>query len=203
MKTEDAKASAIIGGVKQGKSSLVVNIIDKCYDKRSHKIVILNNSAPIAFEKYTFFNTPQVLKRNWHGVIRYHNPEGFKQTIRDVYEAASSGHLRNGAVIFDDCTKYIDANPAEDIKNFLVDRRMIGLDLIFTTHALRFLPKFCRGMINSVTIFKTAETFESEKEIKALQYPNYSAIYKAWKDIMNQPATSRHIQPHHTITTGI
>lgn len=203
MRTEDAKATAIIGGVQQGKSSLVTKLIEQCYDKRTHKVVILNNTAPLAFSQFDYYEDAAVLSAKWRGVIRYHNPGGFKEAIKDVYEAASSGALRNGAVVFDDCTKYIDPWPSEDIRNFLVDRRMIQLDLIFTTHALAFLPKFCRRMINYITVFKTAENFESPREIKQLGYANYTAIYEAWRDVMNQPKTHKHIQPHHTISTGI
>ena len=200
---EDAEAHAIIGGNKQGKSSLVKLLVEK-YDKRSQKVVILNNSNPLAFSNYAYYSTPDILHKRWHGIIRYHNEAGgFKQSLADVYEAARSKRLTNGCVVFDDCTKYIDSNVPQDVKDFLVDRRMINLDLFFTTHSLAFLPPFVRRMVNTVTVFKTAENFEKPREVKELKYANYEALFDAWTEVMAAAPNKGFIQPHLTIETGI
>ncbi len=201
---ENVEAHVIIGGNKQGKSSLVAQLIKGSFDKRREKVVVLNSSNPLAFAGYDYHEDAKILKRNWHGVIRYHNPAGYKQTLTDVYQAVVGGYLYNGAIVFDDCTKYIDPWPAEDIRNFLVDRRMYGLHLFFTTHALRFYPRFCRGMTNTITVFKTAETFNKPEEIRALSYPNSDKLFLAWdfvRDTPNDP--KKHIQFHLTVDTGI
>lgn len=197
------EAHGIIGGNAQGKSSLIVDLLT-AYDMRSQKVVILNNTNPPAFQRFKFIDSPERLKGKWHGVVRYHNPDGFKQSMNDIYQLASDGYLSNGAVVFDDCTKYIEPWPPEVIRNFLVDRRMFSLDLFFTTHALRFLPKFVRGMVNTITVFKTAEVFEKPSELKTLEYSNYHTIYQEWTRVMATPHNpKKYIQEHSTVETGI
>jgi hypothetical protein len=202
-KTRDCEAHAIIGGNQQGKSSLVNLLISKSYDKRSQKVIVLNSSNPLAFQSYFFANNVSQLARKWNGVVRYHNPDGYIQTLNDIYTLAVDGHLRNGAVVMDDCTKYISYNPPQNIKDFLVDRAMYGLDLYFTTHALAFFPAFCRRMVNTITVFKTAENFEKPNELKQLVYPNYNELFSAWSEVMAAPKTKKFIQPHLTVATGV
>lgn len=201
--TRDCEAHAIIGGNQQGKSSLVKLLIDKTYDKRSQKVVVLNSSNPKAFQSYFTANSANQLERKWNGVIRYHNGDGYNATLDDIYKLAVDGYLRDGAVIFDDCTKYIGYNPPQKIKDFLVDRAMYGLDLYFTTHALAFFPAFCRRMVNTITVFKTAENFEKPNELKQLDYPNYNALFNAWNEVQAMPKSKQFIQPYLTVETGV
>lgn len=201
---ENVEAHAIIGGNKQGKSALVAKLIPVWFDLRSDKIVVLNSSGPKAFSEYSYYTTPVVLRKKWHGIIRYHNPEGYQQTLKDVYQAVIDGYLYNGAVVFDDCSKYLTANPPQEIKDFLIDRRMYGLQLIFTTHALRFYPKFCRAVTNTITVFKTAEEFKSASDLSGLEYANSVGIFEAWKTVQQIPDDpKKFIQAHRTIETGI
>lgn len=201
--TRDREAHAIIGGNQQGKSSLVKKLIEKAYDKRSQKVVVLNSSNPKAFQGYFFASSKTQLMRKWNGIVRYHNPAGYKETLEDIYSLATEGYLKNGAVIFDDCTKYIASNPPEKIKEFLVDRAMFDLDLYFTTHSLVMLSAWIRRMVNTITVFKTAESFEQPRELKELQYPNYKALFQIWTEVKNTPQTKEHIQPNLTIATGV
>ncbi|MCW5907317.1 MAG: hypothetical protein KIS94_05625 [Chitinophagales bacterium] len=201
--TRDREAHAIIGGNQQGKSSLINELITKGYDKRCEKIIVLNSTNPKPFQSYFFCSSPLQLKKKWNGIVRYHNSTGYKETLDDIYQLCADGYLRKGAVVFDDCTKYIGFNPPQKIKDFLVDRAMYDLDLYFTTHALAFFPAWCRRMVNTVTVFKTAETFETSRELKELGYPNYERIFAAWQQTMQTKSTKNFIQPHITIATGV
>lgn len=205
-------ANAIIGGNGQGKSSFTAEIIEKVYLPRGERVLILTSQDPPAYKKYPRIENIEDLLFVKKGAVKYYNPYNSKQMLSQIKELCLIGidtpkgkkYFRNGLVVFEDCTNYISANPQEELKNFLVDRRMADLDLIFTTHAIRFLPKFVRGMVNSVTIFKTAETFENSKEIQRLAYPNYHELFQAWKKVMNTPDNpKKFIKAHETITTGI
>lgn len=201
---DDVEAHAIIGGNRQGKSSLVAQLITQWFDMRTNKVVVLNSSGPRAFADYDYHENPEFFKTRWHGVIRYHNPAGYKETLKDVYQAVTEKYLYNGCVVFDDATKYLGDTPPQSIKDFLVDRRMYGLQLIFTTHMLRSYTKFCRGMSNTITVFKTAEVFESLNDMKQLEYPNYPQLFEAWQTVKNIPdVEGKQIQEYRTIETGI
>lgn len=200
----DNEAAAVIGFNGEGKSSLVMDIVREVYDLRSQKIVILNSTNPIVFQKLTYVDNVEKLRKGWHGIVRFDNPNSDEETLWDVYNLAKDGYLSNGAVVFDDCTNYINANPQKEIKKFLVNRRMYNLDIFFTTHSLAMLPKFCRSMVNSVTVFKTGEVFENPRELRELNYPNYTEIYNAWKEVMRIPKDrNKFIQANRTIATGV
>lgn len=201
----DRKSTAVVGGRAQGKSSLIKRLLDKCYKKsKGDKVLILTPTVPPAYEKVKEVSLEFLQTKNWRGMVRYYNHGDAKQMLKDIHDLCIAGKLRKGCVVFEDCTNYIDPWPAESIRNFLVNMRMFDLDLIFTTHALRFLPKFCRGMVNYVTVFKTAETFENPKELKQLAYPNYHKLYEGWCEVMAEPRDeSSFIQPHRSVDTGL
>lgn len=197
-------AMALIGGRAQGKSTYArKKIIEPCYDLRTDKILVLTPTVPPAYGDIREVTLHELQNRRWHGMLRYYNHQSAKQMLKDIHDLCTANKLRKGLLVFEDCTNYIDPWPAESIRNFLVNMRMFDLDLIFTTHAIRFLPKFCRTMVNTVTTFKTAENFRSPEELRQLGYANYEALYNGWKYVMEQPKVEGYIQAHRTIDTGI
>ena len=201
----DRKAFAFIGGRAQGKSTLIKKLLDSFYSKaQKDKVLILTPTVPPAYEKVKEVDLEFLQTKNWYGMVRYYNHDDAKQMLKDVHHLCIQGKLRKGCIVFEDCTNYIDPWPAESIRNFLVNMRMFDLDLIFTTHALRFLPKFCRGMVNYITVFKTAETFENPKELRQLAYPNYHHLYIGWQEVMHtQRDESSFVQAYRTVDTGL
>lgn len=218
----DRIAGAIIGGKAQGKSTLTVEHILPAYDLKKDRVLILTLTDPPAYAKFKrvkhnkdktgsedtaktiFTDNPLEALKKWKcGVVKYYNFQDAKQMVKEVHDLCVGGYLRRGAVVFEDCTNYIDPLPAESIRNFLVNHRMFDLDLFFTTHALRFLPKFCRGMVSNVTVFKTNEAYEKASELRTYQYPNHHALFKGWKECMDAPRKPGRIQHHVTIETGV
>lgn len=220
MNGRDAEAHAIIGFNGTGKSSLFAETIVPCYDLRSQKILILNSATPRPFENYYRVNNINALMRKWHGVILYHNPAGAKQTLIDVYNLANQGYFYNGALMIDDATKYTNGNLPQPVKDFLVDRKAFNLDLFVTTHLLKFVPPFCRSLLNTITLFATTDVLKSYKDVDNLDYSNSVAIYNAWKSVVDmgiqyevppvlkdgkviKEGKRKRIQPHKTIATGV
>lgn len=201
------EAHAIIGGNGQGKSTFAKRDLFPAYDtskEGGQKILILTSTDPPAYDKYRRINNLNDLMRWKHGIVKYYNHESPKQMLKDIHFMCVQGFLKFGAIFFEDCTNYVDDKPGESIKQFLVNRRMFELDMFFTTHALRFLPKFCRGMCNTVTVFKTAEVFEKPNEVRTLFYPNYEQLYLAWREVMATPHDKNNFVQHHlTVTTGL
>ncbi|TKB96857.1 hypothetical protein [Pedobacter cryophilus] len=94
--------------------------------------------------------------------------------------------FRNGLVIFEDCTKYINSNLSKGVKTFLTDHRMMGCDLIFTFHSIRRIPRQFWEMTSYVIIGKTHEVFEDGANKNRI--PNYENVLKAWKNVMANPS---------------
>lgn len=201
--TRDREAHAIIGFKAEGKTTFVRKVADASYDYRTDKVIVICNTVPPALADLSYVDNPEKLRKGWVGIIRYFNPEGYEETVSDIVDLVEQGYIKKGAIFFDDVTKYITANPQEKIKRVLTDHRMRDLDLFFITHALRMLPKFCRAMISTVTMFKTAENFEHPRDVRQLDYSNYEAIYHGWKKVKATPRIPGYIQTHVTVETGV
>lgn len=103
-----------------------------------------------------------------------------------------ANNFRDGLVIFEDCTKYIDASPSRAIKTFLVDHRMYRCDLIFTFHSLKRIPPFFFEMTSYITLCKTQEQIEGARNKNII--PNYESVIKAWNKVQE------HSDPYYSIT---
>lgn len=206
----DRLANAIIGGKAQGKSTFIKKLI-ALYNGPTDKVIILTSQDPPAYAKFKRVHSIDEIKRLKKGVVKYYDYNEPHNMINDLRDLAtqgwetSTGHKKftGGAVVFEDTTNYLEHNPPRGVKNFLVDHRMMELDLFFVTHALRFLPKFVRGMVSTITVFKTAETFNKPEEIRQLGYPNSDNLFNAWSEVMAAPKTNEFIQSHITIETGV
>jgi len=196
----DYEAHAIIGRKHTGKSTFAHSFF-KGYNLKQDKVLIITETDPGAYSKIKRIDNIEKLKAWKCGVLKYYDFDAendFKMLI-DVYKLAADNRLSDGLIIFEDCTNYIDANPHRVVKKFIVNHRMYHLDLIFTTHSLAFLPKFCRRMVSTITIFKTLDTFSKGEDLRSLHYPNAQNIYRAWVEVMNSPDEHYCI----TISTGL
>lgn len=101
-------------------------------------------------------------------------------------------NFRDGLVIFEDCTKYIESSPSRAIKTFLVDHRMYRCDLIFTFHSLKRIPPFFFEMTSYITLCKTQEQIEGARNKNII--PNYENVIKAWNKVQTNP------NPYYSLT---
>lgn len=188
---------AIIGVNGTGKSTFATNEIIPCYDLRVKKAVIvtqtIDNPAFKKIQKVTDFEELSSLRNGAVKFWDFDSGDDFKLLLK-LHDIIVRGALRNGVMLFEDCTNYVDSNPHRIIKTFNVNHRMYGLDLFWTTHALTDLPKWFRKRMNLITIFKTGDTFTSERDVKSLGYSNYRAVYETWVKVMNHP------DPHYHLT---
>lgn len=193
---------AFIGVNGTGKSTAIKSLFD-LYDLKQQRILIIAETDPPAYDKYKRVKTYEDLKRFKTGVVKFYdyenNPFEMLARIRNLY---NEGYLRNGLCIMEDCTNYIDANPHRDVKAFIINHRMWDLDLIFATHAFSLLPKFMRKFMHSVTVFKTGDVFESERDLLRLGYMNHFEMYNAFLKARHEFAKgNRHY--HTTVYTGL
>ena len=193
---------AVIGGKGTGKTSFVLNLAQQAYNLASQKFLMVCNSDPEVLSALMRIDNPQKLAA-WKngGIVKYYdrtvgNP--FKM-LNNLQELCLKKEFGNGGIFLDDCTTYIRPNPDDSVRALLVEHRHFGLDLYFGTHQLSFLPKIARGMISTLVIFKTGDTFYNAAQVRSLGYPNHEAIYNAWCRVMQHP--DKHYCE--TIRTGV
>lgn len=148
------------------------------YPKESKVLIIDVNSSPA----YNHGRITQLAK--YGDLKRWKNDRGIVKipgvpTEEDLNFISEK--FRNGLIIFEDCTKYIFANPSPMIKKFLVDHRMYGCDLVFTFHSFRRIPIQFWEMSSYITIKKTQDTWQKSW---INRIPNSVDVEAAFKRVM-------------------
>lgn len=89
-------------------------------------------------------------------------PDEENETIRRVSEK-----YYNGLLILDDCGGYLGDKPPKFFKQLMINRKQLMLDILFTAHSLRDLPKAIFSF-NPVLILKnTTAGIEGREKILA------------------------------------
>jgi hypothetical protein len=171
-------ATGIVGKKHTGKSTKarqLANAYAKAHpDKR---VLILDvNGAPV-YADLPLLTETQV--RTWLPDARLKMARFYLEDNKAMLAAVQK--FRGGLLIFEDCTKYIAGHPTPNVKAFLVDHRMRDLDLMFTFHAITFVPPFFWKMLNQVLLLKTSDT-AAELKTRS-QIPNKVAFMAAYEKL--------------------
>jgi hypothetical protein len=184
-------STIIVGRRFTGKSTYLATEIIPIYLKQKKRIIIITATDPTAYEKipriYTFDNlrTWLIDDKQTPAVKFYSSDDPFKM-IKELNSFAQNEKIINNMLlIFEDATNYIDANPDRAVKNFLVNHRMYNCDLIFTLHAIEFIPPFFSKMSNYLTIFKTNDALTLQY-LKTRRITKYIELFNAWLHVMKQ-----------------
>ena len=151
--------SIIIGKPRTGKTSLIINLINrrgKFYNKCFNKVIIWSPSLHTLKE-------PIYLPKD-----RFYKNIDFEELQNEINELEKNEGLNIETLfIFDDVINQI-SKKEDDLKKFmrLVDnRRHLNLSILFVTQKYNKLPLSLRVMCSSIFLFETAKT-------------EYDAIYK-------------------------
>lgn len=167
-------AGILVGQKATGKSTELERIA-RDYSKSGKKALILDVNGSPAYAKVPAIQTADEFRKWCTGksdigpLAKYYDPDHvvmFEFLIK---------YFRNGLVVFEDCTKYIDATPSREIKTFLVDHRMWNVDLLFTFHAVSMVPPFFWKMTSYVILKRTTEVFRPSDKFR---YPFWEALQK-------------------------
>jgi hypothetical protein len=167
-------ASLVVGRKRTGKSTYT-NKLAKDYAARhpGKKVLIIDVNGSPAYKEHQQIDREQFKRWN-KGIKRFYESD------HEEMFAFITQHFRNGLIIFEDCTKYIDPLPSRQIKTFLVDHRMWDADLVFTFHSLMRVPKFFWEMTAYIVLKKTQD---EEKELLRRPIPNKPAVLAAWRRV--------------------
>lgn len=184
----DLHYSAIIVGRKGVGKSTYGNKLACSYPKHKKVLIIDVNGSP-AYNAVKQIE-PKQIKLLREGVVKILGTPTL-DTLKIIAD-----NFRNGLVLFEDSTKYIEPNVHPSIKTFLVDHRMYQCDLVFTFHAIKFVPPFFWQMINYCVLFKTVENVETARNKNTI--PNYENLIAAFKRV-NKNKDIRHYETIETL----
>lgn len=177
----------LVGQKATGKSTLGNELAEQYAARTGKRSLIIDVNGSPAYAKHPLLTAKHVIgwkEKATLRVARYYDPDH-----DTMFETVAN--FRNGLVIYEDCTKYIGANPGGLVKQVLVDHRMWNQDVIFTFHALKFVPPFFWSMVKYVMLKKTQDT---PKRIARLEdhVNNLSGHMAAWEAVMKHESQYHH-----------
>lgn len=184
----------IVGRKGTGKSTYANK--RACAYPSTKKVLIIDVNGSPAYAKHTQINDQTLLSSRWKkGVVRYYNSDHDVMFENIIKHCNDFMNKKQGLlIVFEDCTKYIDANPNKQVKSFLVDHRMWNADLMFTFHSFKRIPPFFFEMCSYITILKTQENFETPRNENMI--PNFEELKHARRKVMED------INPYKYITVA-
>lgn len=176
-------ATAVCGRKHTGKSTFLNELAEGYFAKTKKRALIIDVNGSPAYSHHQLLNEKNF--KTWCSNDSYGGVKRFYLSDRLKMMLLIKDHFRNGLIVFEDCTKYIKANPQEDIKAFLVDHRMWNVDLMFTFHSIMFVPKFFWAMLTHLVLFKTQDIFLNPNDKSLIQrIPDFQSVYRLHKKIM-------------------
>jgi hypothetical protein len=174
-------STIIVGRKATGKSTYLCDLAKAYTEANSNKrfLIVDVNGSP-AYSQFPLLTDHQLA--TWKEdaktrVAKYYHPDHEK-----MFENIKK--FRNGAIVFEDCTKYILPNPSLDVRMYLTDHRMWNVDLFFTFHSLNRIPPFFWEMTAWIVLKKTQDTNFKKFENRI---PNYELVRKTWEEVMKSP----------------
>ncbi len=173
------KRILICGGTETGKSTLILEIIEK-RRKTENNVIIHDPNRQTKYLQFAEINFDQ-FRNMKKGCYRINNGE-FKTFFNITYN-----HFKNGLVVSEDASTYLTPYPDKEIYPNLIALRHKdhNVDLIFVAHALRRVPPYLIEQLNEIVLFKTGDSWEKIKD----RFPDNKVeeIKKAFDEVNGDP----------------
>lgn len=152
------KLICIVGTNGTGKTYLANEFVKNELGKGGKVLIITSHDNEwTQFEELGTFND---FHSGGRRIVMY--PDEENETIRRVSEKFFKGLL-----VMDDCGGYLGNNPPKFFKQLMINRKQLMMDILFTAHSLRDLPKAIFAY-NPVLIMKnTTAGIEGREKILA------------------------------------
>lgn len=152
------KLICIVGTNGTGKTFLANQFVEKELGKGGKVLVVTSHDNEwTQFEDLDTFND---FASGGRRIVMY--PDEEEQTIQRISEK-----MYKGLLVMDDCGGYLGNNPPKSFKQLMISRKQLMLDILFTAHSLRDLPKAIFAF-NPVLILKnTTAGLEGREKILA------------------------------------
>ena len=152
------KLICIVGTNGTGKTYLANEFVKKELSKGGKVLVVTSHDDEWvdADDLTTFNDFDEGLKR----IVMY--PDEEQATIKRVSEK-----FYNGLLVLDDCGGYLGDKPPKAFKQLMINRKQLMLDILFTAHSLRDLPKAIFSFNPVILMKNTTAGIEGREKILA------------------------------------
>lgn len=146
----------IVGGVKSGKTTLLINLIYRCFKDNFDEIVIFSPNI---------FND-KIFERNINEddeITKIPDVNDVDSIVKDIVDAQKKlpkSDRPNILLIFDDVVGYIKRS---FLTHFCTRYRQLNISLLFSVQAYRSLPNIIRANASFIIAFRTYNKKELQK----------------------------------------
>lgn len=152
------KLICIVGTNGTGKTYLANQFVEKELGKGGKVLVVTSHDNE--WTQFADLGTFNDFASGGRRIVMY--PDEEEQTIQRISEK-----MYKGLLVMDDCGGYLGNNPPKSFKQLMISRKQLMLDILFTAHSLRDLPKAIFAF-NPVLILKnTTAGLEGREKILA------------------------------------
>ena len=111
-------------------------------------------------------------------------------------------YYRNGLVLLDECSNYVEAKPKTLHKIPLINHRNYGWDVIYAFHRMLDVPNsFGRSNhVSEFRIFKTGEGELTPKDLRS-KFSNHHKVLREYNRIRKVKPTNKWVQPYAVVKT--
>lgn len=212
-KYRDYITTAIIGGKRQGKTSLVKLLIDNYVKIYPYRRVLVFDPSDAFKKEYDFPGYKQIgLQELFHGKkmrngsIRYWSA-GIRRILdveddndfHDLLLNYMMHHFENGLIVIDEATILFPSNPSKLQKSLVIKHTNRKIDLWMVFHTLQKVPPSFRSEIWDYIFFKTFEGYTTPKQIENMRFPKPEEFFSLWKEAQEAPSKADQIIQYFTV----
>lgn len=167
------KLICIVGTNGTGKTYLANEFVKNELGKGGKVLIITSHDNEwTQFEELSTFND---FSSGGRKITMY--PDEENETIRRVSEK-----FYRGLLVMDDCGAYLGNNPPKFFKQLMINRKQLMIDILFTAHSLRDLPKAIFAFSPVLILKNTTAGIEGRERILAANNA-LETVEKAMKEI--------------------
>lgn len=192
------QSGIVVGRKGTGKSTYLNNLAEQYAKSTGRRVLIYDVNGSPAYSKHQKLSKAQFkywCENGLKGIKRFYLGD---ENDREAFTIIRN-YFKDGLLIMEDCTKYINANPQPYVKPLLVDNRMWGADIIYTFHSIKRVPPFFWEMSSYLTIFKTNEVLRENDRKWEDRIVNWEGVYAARQKVLKNK------DPYYSVTieTGV
>ena len=152
------KLICIVGTNGTGKTYMANEFVENEL-KRGGKVLVVtsHDNEWVQFEDLITFDR---FASGGRRLLMY--PDEENETIRRISEK-----FYNGMLVLDDCGGYLGNNPPKFFKQLMINRKQLMIDILFTAHSLRDLPKAIFSFNPVIILKNTTAGIEGREKILA------------------------------------
>lgn len=183
--------------------TIMRKLVIPVYNKNKRKVLIVAQAMAWTHEQYGLESTSSITEltsfcKGNNGILVYLLTDLDKRKVKEVYTIIGQ-HFRNGTIVLEDCTSYVDSSAITPIRNIFINHKNFRCNVFMSYHSID-TPKFVRENTTHFVLFKSISSMDTNERKYRNYYPTcYPTMLAAWHRVQAHPTQYY----HETIETGI